>query len=128
MDPFWLRPKMNLPELRPLPIDIVEDETTFTVKADVPGVTKEEIHVKAKDGVMTIEVESKKEETKKEDTDGVKYHRTERSHSFVSRSIKMPRNADLKHVKGRLHDGVLHLAVPKLDKVEKEEGERIAIE
>jgi HSP20 family protein len=125
---LWLRTFPKVDDLRPLPIDVVEDEDKFAIKADVPGVTKDSIHVKAKDGVLTIEVVEKKEADEDKEDDGVKYHRTERSQSFVSRSLKMPKNADLKHVVGHYDAGVLTLNIPKLKKLEKEDGERIMIE
>lgn len=121
---------MKMPEMRSLPIDVIEDEKAFTVKADLPGVKKEDVHVKAKDGVLTISVESKDEKTeekKDKETGKVFYHSLERSSRFMSRSIKMPKAADLKKCTASLTDGVLSLSVPKSEALLKDDGDRIAI-
>lgn len=45
---------------------------------------------------------------------GVKYHRSERSSLYVSRSIRMPDTADLSQIKAKYQDGTLHLDIPKI--------------
>jgi HSP20 family molecular chaperone IbpA len=121
---------IKAPEMRSLPLDVVEDETSFMIKADLPGVNKEDVHVKSKDGVLTISVESteEKKDEKKDDKGKVFYHSMERSRRFMSRSITMPKNADLKKTSASLKDGVLSLSVPKHQSdALKDDGERIAI-
>jgi len=45
----------------------------------------------------------------------VKWHRSERSRTFQKRSIRMPDDADMEHVKARHENGVLHVDIPKLE-------------
>jgi HSP20 family protein len=98
---------------RGMPVDIKETDKEFQLKADVPGMQKEDIKVNVNADVLTISVEKTagKEETKEEK--GVKYHRQERSSTFASRSIRMPETADLGKIGARYQDGVLLLSVPK---------------
>lgn len=126
----WNANEMRRPEMRSLPLDVVEDEASFMIKADLPGVNKEDVHVKAKDGVLTISVESSEEKKseKKDEKGKVFYHSMERSRRFMSRSITMPKNADLKKTAASLKDGVLSLTVPKSEALKDNDGERIAIE
>ncbi|MCP4444175.1 MAG: Hsp20/alpha crystallin family protein, partial [Myxococcales bacterium] len=84
--------------MRSLPLDVVEDEASFMIKADLPGVNKEDVHVKAKDGKLSISVESsdEKKDEKKDEKGKLVYHSLERSRRFMSRSITMPKTADVK--------------------------------
>ena len=101
----------------------LQDKDKFVVKADIPGVKKEDIHVTAEGDVLSFSVESKKE--KKEDDKDKKYHRYERTHTFVSRSVRLPQTADLGKVKASYADGVLSLEIPKQE--EKSSSRRITV-
>ncbi len=129
LHPSWQLNSMRTPEMRSLPLDVVEDEASFMIKADLPGVNKEDVHVKAKDGVLTISVESseEKKDEKKDEKGKVVYHSMERSRRFMSRSITMPKTADLKKTSASLKDGVLALSVPKTEALKDNEGDSIAI-
>ena len=63
--------------------------------------------------LLTLSVESKSEKTDKKKEDGVTWHHTERSSSFMKRCIRMPETADLDNVKASYQDGTLHVEVPK---------------
>lgn len=126
-----LRP-LALPRMaadrRELLVDVIESDSDFRLKADLPGVKKEDVHVNAKNGVVTISVDSKTEKDEEKTEDGMTWHTHERSHNFVSRSIRMPKTADLKKAKASMHEGVLSLTVPKLAIEDaKDDGERIAV-
>ena len=60
-----------------------------------------------------MSLSNQKEEAKEEE--GVKWHRSERSRTFQKRSIRMPDDADMEHVKARHENGVLHVDIPKLE-------------
>jgi HSP20 family protein len=127
-----LRPLGTLPRVnhRDLLVDVKETDKDVSITADVPGISKDNVHVRAKHGVVTISVteESEKKDEKKDDAGNVVWHSQERSKNFVSRSIRMPKTADLKAAKASLVDGVLTLTVPKLEaKDAKDDGEMIPI-
>ncbi|KAK2077484.1 hypothetical protein QBZ16_004329 [Prototheca wickerhamii] len=108
---------------RSVATDVVEDKDKFVVKADIPGVKKEDIHVTTEGDVLSFSVESKQE--KKEDDKDKKYHRYERTQTFVSRSVRLPQTADLGKVKASYTDGVLSLEIPKQE--EKSSSRRITV-
>ncbi|KAK9806133.1 hypothetical protein WJX72_002796 [[Myrmecia] bisecta] len=112
---------------RGVPVDISETPTEFELKADIPGVNKEDIKLTVNGDVLSLSVEKTagKEEDKEEN--GIKYHRVERSSTFARRSIRMPESADLSKIAARYQDGVLQLNVHKHeDKTPKQR--QIAIE
>lgn len=83
------------------------------VKADVPGVSKEDIHISVEGNVLTLKVQSGGEKKEDKEEEGVKWHRVERHSSFVQRSLRMPANAELDNVHAKYDNGVLFLEVPK---------------
>lgn len=89
--------------------DICETQKEFLVKAELPGVRREDVHVTLEDGVLTISGERRHE---KEDTSG-KMHRVERFHGTFSRSFALPENADPAGIRAESKDGVLNVHVPK---------------
>ncbi|KAK9836153.1 hypothetical protein WJX81_005290 [Elliptochloris bilobata] len=112
---------------RSIPIDISETEREFSVKADVPGIDKNRLKVYQDGDVLSISAETKHENKGDKEEKGVKYHRVERSSSFVKRSIRMPDSADLSQIKAAYKDGTLHLSIPKKEK-EINRNRQIAIE
>ena len=102
------------PEDTVLAVDIYEDSSKYLVRADLPGIPKENVQVTYSDGVLTINAESKVEETPKE---GHWLRRERRTGQYV-RSIQLSRVVDAKNIKAKMTDGVLELTVPKPKKVE----------
>jgi len=72
-------------------MDISETDSAYAVKADLPGVEKENINVTVDNNVLRINVE-KKEEKKEE---GTRWHRYERSSQYLARAIRLPETADM---------------------------------
>jgi HSP20 family protein len=91
-------------------IDVKEDENGFTVKADVPGVKKEDIQVDVADDQVTLRAEAKSEKEEKKD-EKVVY--SERSYGMASRSFTLPATVDAKAASAEYKDGVLTLTLPK---------------
>ena len=119
---LWLKP-VALPdetELR-MKIDVKEDEKAYTVKADIPGVKKEDIQVDIDDDQVSIRAEVKQE---KEEKEGEKVVYSERSYGMVSRSFTLPVSVDDRAAKAEYKDGVLNLTLPKKS---NGAGKRIAI-
>ena len=91
-------------------IDVKEDDKSYTVKADIPGVKKEDIKVDIDGDLVTLKAEAKQE---KEEKRGEKVIHSERSYGMVSRSFTLPTDVDEKAAKAEYKDGVLNLVLPK---------------
>ena len=102
--------------------DIVERDDEYLIKAELPGVKREDIDVQVENDLLTITGERKLEETK--DTD--KTHRVERFYGKFSRSFRIPENVDAGAIKAESEEGVLRLHLPKT-KVKKVEPVKIAV-
>ena len=108
---FWLKP-LPFPaetELK-MKIDVKEDDKSFTVKADIPGVKKEDIQIDIEDDHISLRAEVKQE---KEDRKDEKIVYSERAYGMVSRSFTLPVDVDAKAAKAEYKDGVLNLTLPK---------------
>jgi HSP20 family protein len=90
--------------------DIVENEKEFQVITDLPGVNKEDIQVDFDNGVLSITVEAK---TQKENKEGEKVWRLERSVNKKSRSFKFETQIDDEAIGAKYENGVLTLTLPK---------------
>lgn len=100
--PEGAEPKMKL--------DVKEDEKAYTVRADVPGVKKEDIQVDIDANAITVRAEMKQEKEEKKDE---KVIYSERSYGMVSRSFSLPAEVDPSGAKAEYKDGVLNLVLPK---------------
>ncbi|HET7365731.1 MAG TPA: Hsp20/alpha crystallin family protein [Burkholderiales bacterium] len=108
---FFVRP-FAFPEGTELniKIDVKEDEKGYTIKADIPGVKKEDIEIDVDDDQVTLRAETKKEKEQKKD-EKVVY--SERSYGMVSRSFTLPTDVDAKGANAEYKDGVLTLTLAK---------------
>jgi len=108
---FWVRPYAFPAETNlEMKIDVKEDDKSFTVKADIPGVKKEDIQVDIEDDRVSVRAEMKKE---KEEKKGEKVVYSERAYGMVSRSFSLPASVEAKDAKAEYKDGVLNLTLPK---------------
>lgn len=112
--PLWNELPMTLVGgEEPLPtirMDLTENETGYAVKAEIPGVTKEDITVTVDGGVVSITAEVKRE---KEDKEGEKVLRSERYFGSVARSFTLPMDIDMAKATATYEGGVLTLMLPK---------------
>jgi HSP20 family protein len=90
-------------------VDISETDHDFLIRAELPGVDKENVHVTLDNGILTIKGE-KKTETKDE-----KQHRIECSYGSFVRSFTLPQNVATEKVEAGYKDGILNLTIPKLE-------------
>ena len=90
-------------------VDIIEDDKEFVVKAELPEVKKEDVHVTVNNGVLTISGERKFEHEEK----SKRYHRVERSYGGFSRSFSLPEGADATKVHAEFKDGLLQVHMQK---------------
>ena len=89
--------------------DISETDTAYLIKAEIPGVTKEDVKVTIENGMLTIQGERKMEKEEKDK----KFHRIERSYGSFMRSFRVPEDADESAVKAEFKDGVLNVTLTK---------------
>ena len=116
---FWPE---NQPESTNFPVDVHEGDESFHVEAELPGYTKDQVHVELEDGMLSISAE-KTEEDENEKEKG-KYHLRERCYSQVSRRFTLPSGIDSTKVEAKMEDGVLYLSIPK---AEQAQARRITI-
>jgi len=108
---FWVKP-VAFPgdgELK-MKVDVNEDDKTYSIRADIPGVKKEDIHIDIDGGQVSIRAEVKRESEKKE---GEKVLHSERYYGMVSRSMSLPTEVDTQAAKAEYKDGVLSVTLPK---------------
>jgi HSP20 family protein len=91
-------------------VDVINGETEVIVKADVPGVKKEDLQVTATSGELTISGETKEELEEKKES----YHRVERRWGRFSRTVDLPAEVNPAEVKAKLENGILEVRAPKL--------------
>ena len=95
-------------------VDVSENENEYRVKADIPGVKKEDLNVSVQDGILTISAESKFEDEEKKEGRVI---RQERRYGKYSRSMRLGKDVDTSNVKAEYRDGVLELTLPKVEEV-----------
>ena len=96
-------------------VDILQNEAEIVVKADVPGVKKEDINVMLTEDTITLRGEVKSDyEDKKEN-----YFHSERFYGSYSRTLPLPALVDSDKASAKFADGVLTITIPKATKSEK---------
>ena len=90
-------------------VDIEETAQDYVVRAELPGLDKDNVKVTVEDGVLTLSGERDLERT----VEGKTYHHIERSHGAFSRSFKLPEDSDAERVAAQFTNGVLAVRVAK---------------
>ena len=91
-------------------VDIEEADDNYLVRAELPGVKKDDIHVDIDGNLVTINAEVKNEKDVKK---GGRVLRSERYYGAVSRAFTLAGDVDEGHVKARFDNGLLELTLPK---------------
>ncbi len=109
--------------------DVREHEGGYELDISLPGYKKEDIRAELKDGYLTIQASTSKNNDEKDEKTG-KYIRRERYSGSCSRSFYVGEDVTQEDIKAKYENGVLSLSVPKkeLKKPEVEEKKYIAIE
>ncbi len=95
-------------------IDILEDEKTLFVQAEIPGIKKEDIKVKInEEGMLCISGEKKRTQNEEVNQDNFKQIRTERNYGTFSRSFILPDNINKESIKAKFENGVLDVSFEK---------------
>ena len=102
-------------EVRPPRIDLIDKEMEVLVRAELPGIKREDVTLELVGDRLTIRGEHRHEE-KTEEGDLL---RAEISRSSFSRTIVLPDGVDAEHVTAELMEGVLEVHLPKVEKTER---------
>jgi HSP20 family protein len=109
---FMMRPLLREGmEMEPqIKMDVKEADGNYLVKAEIPGVNKDDIHVTVEGNRVSISAEVKQE---KETKEGERVIRCERSYGMASRSFTLADEVDQSNVQAKYSNGVLELTLPK---------------
>lgn len=133
-DEFFKRPFSSLlsrtPWLHSFPemevaapnVDVYEEGDKVVVKAEVPGIAKENLEVTFKDNILTISGEKKKEEK----VEKKNYFQMERTYGSFSRSVYLPTEVKSEEASATFKDGILEIVIPKTEE-SKESVKKITI-
>ena len=92
-------------------VDIREANDALTLSVELPGLSRENVHIALENSVLTISGERTLEKDVKEES----YHRIERAYGSFSRSFTLPSNVATDKVDAVFRDGVLTITLPKSD-------------
>ena len=96
-------------------VDVAETDTAYQVKAELPGIRKEDLDVTVDDGVLTIKAEHNDNQ---EQTENGQLIRQERSYGKFVRSLRLGATVDEETITAEYRDGVLHITLPKAKEVQ----------
>ncbi len=108
--PRLRRMMAQMPAEPSIRLDVTEEEKAYKVKADLPGVKKEDIAVEIEGNQVSISAEMRRE---KEEKEGEKVVHSERYYGKQYRSFTVEKEIDREHAEAKFQDGVLQLTLPK---------------
>jgi HSP20 family protein len=98
-------------------VDVAETQDAYEVKAEIPGILKEDIHISLEDHVLTLKGEKKQEnETKNKNV-----HTVERVYGKFERSFRLPEGVKSEGIKAKYDNGVLTVDIPKAEEAKPKE-------
>lgn len=100
--------------------DLVETEDHLVLRADLPGLSRDDVEIEIKDGVLTVAGERRADHEEKSEG----FYRVERSFGRFSRSMTLPDGIDADTIAAEFDDGVLEVRIPK---PERRKPHRVAI-
>jgi HSP20 family protein len=101
-------------------MDLLETADHFVLRADLPGMTQEDVDIELEDGTLTVSGERKSEHEERQEG----FYRVERAFGSFSRSLTLPKGVDADGVSASFDNGVLEIRIPK---PEERKPRRIAI-
>ena len=119
MRPWWPErwARSDEMEVKAPTVDLFEEKDDIVVKAELPGIEKNNIEVNLTDHTLTIKGEKKKEEEVKEEN----YYRAERSYGSFLRTLDLPKDVHADKVKASFKDGILEVRMPKTEEAKAKE-------
>jgi len=112
-------PRLRVTEMEEVipSVDIFEEGDNVVVKAELPGMKKEDIDVSIADNTISISGAKKKEEK----VERKNYYREERSYGSFTRSLRLPVEVHTDKVKANFKEGILEIRIPKTEEAKKKE-------
>jgi HSP20 family protein len=101
-------------------MDLVETDDHLLLRADLPGLDRDDVNIEVKDGVLTVSGERRTEHDERADG----FYRVERAFGAFSRSMSLPNHVDAERISADFDRGVLEVRIPK---PEERKPHRIAI-
>jgi HSP20 family protein len=92
-------------------VDIAEDDNGYVVKAELPGVKKDQVKITMQDNVLSIRGEKEEEKESRSSS----YHRVERSYGAFERRFSLPSNVRQDGIDATFKDGILTVTLPKAE-------------
>ncbi len=108
--PAWGEEEMAQGSWAP-PVDIYETPESLVLKAELPGIGREDINIEVKDSTLTLKGEKKFEK----DVDEENYRRVERAYGSFQRAFTLPSTIQQDKVKAKFKDGILEITLPKME-------------
>jgi HSP20 family protein len=110
--PFgWMNPWVSAAAPAPK-LDVIDRDSTVVVRAEVPGVRKNDLAVEASDMSVTIKGQVQQEDTREDEH----YRISETSHGTFERTVQLPSDVDSTRAKATFKDGVVEVILPKVDR------------
>ena len=91
------------------PMDLVETDEHFILRADLPGMSEADVNIEVEDRTLTLSGERKAEH----ESNGEGYYRLERATGSFARSLTLPEGVDAEQIAARFENGVLEVRIPK---------------
>ena len=99
--------------------DLIDKKDALVIRAEIPGVTKDNIKVNVTEDRVDISAEAEKKKEEKEDN----YYCCERTYGVWQRSFSLPERVKSEQAKARYKDGVLEITLPKTEEEKKKKRE-----
>jgi HSP20 family protein len=93
-------------------VDMFDNDDKIIIKAELPGMKKDDFSVDVKDRVLTLSGERNYDNEVKEEN----YYRRERTYGMFKRAFHLPADVDADNIKAEFKDGVLRVEIPKPEK------------
>jgi HSP20 family protein len=97
-------------------IDVMRDNENLVLRADIPGITPDEVAIEVEGDILTVSGGHQEETEQKEE----RYVRRERRYGSFVRSMTLPRGVDPKSIKAHTKDGVVEVTIPLPKEAKKE--------
>lgn len=91
-------------------VDVIDRESEFCVRAELPGISKEDLEVSLHDNSVTLRATTQKEEKEERG----QYYRRELSRGEFQRTVRLPAPVESENAKATFKDGILELTLPKV--------------
>jgi HSP20 family protein len=108
-DRSWAQPSIS--KWHPA-VDVLESKDSYVIRAELPGMKREEIKVEIKDGTLVLSGERKSEKP----AEGAEYRHVERVAAKFWRSFSLPETAKRDGIEAAYKDGILEIRMPKVEK------------